>query len=102
MVKKKDDSGRFCVDYRCINAAIVHDALPLLRVDESLETLAFNKYFSTMDLMSEYWQVSLDEDARDKPAFCTHSGLSAVPATFQRLVECVPYGLRWKPLLLYL
>ena len=66
--------------------------------------------------MSGYWQVPLDEDAKDKSAFCTRSGLwrwnvltyevayglTAAHATFQRLMERVLHSLHFETLLLYL
>ena len=33
------------------------------------------KYFSSLDLLSGYWQVELDEEARQKSAFITYDGL---------------------------
>ena len=73
--RKKDQSWRLCVDYRRLNAATRKDAYPLLRIDDSLDALACSIYFSTLDLVSGYWQVPLDQDAREKSAFVTRGGL---------------------------
>ena len=75
LVRKKDQSWRFCVDYRRLNTVTQQDAYPLPRIDESLEALAGSRYFTTLDLLSGYWQVPLDKDAQEKSAFATRSGL---------------------------
>jgi transposase InsO family protein len=112
LVSKKDGSWRMCIDYRRLNSVTQQDAYPLPRIDDSLDSLAGSKYFSTLDLLSGYWQVPLDSDAQDKSAFVTRGGLwrwkvlpfglTSAPACFERLMERVLSGLQWKTLLLYL
>jgi len=53
------------------NSSTIQDAYPLPRIDESLDALMGSKYFSTLDLLSGYWQVPLSPDAQDKAAFIT-------------------------------
>jgi len=71
LVTKKDNSCRFCVEYCKLNSVTVQDAYPLPRIDKSLDALAGSKYFSTLDLLSGYWQMPLGPDAQDKAAFIT-------------------------------
>ena len=47
LVKKKDGSTRFCVDYRRLNSITTKDANPLPRMDESLNQLRGSEWFST-------------------------------------------------------
>ena len=112
LVKKKDGSTRFCVDYRKLNAVTYKDSYPLPRVDDTLEALAGAKWFSTLDLKSGYWQVKLDDRDKEKSAFSTGSGLwqfkvmpfglCNAPATFERLMEQVLAGLPLSTALVYL
>ena len=100
LVTKKDGGTRFCVDYRRLNLATVKDAYPLLRIDDTLDMLAGKRWFSTLDLASGYWHVSLSPEARCKTAFVTHSGHA--PATFERFMDRVLLGLQWSRCLVYL
>ena len=61
MVKKKDGSTRFCVDYRKLNDITVKDAYPLPRIDDSLDQLSGAEWFSCVDLNSGYWHVEVEE-----------------------------------------
>ena len=110
LVSKKDGTKRFCVDYRKLNA--VKDAYPVPRIDETLDALNGAKWFSTLDLASGYWQVALEDDAKEKSSFvvrnglyrwkCMPFGLCNAPATFERLMEKVMSGLQWEILMIYL
>lgn len=55
LVKKKDDSWKFSIDYRCLNAITLQDAYSLPRIDKSLDALSSSQYFSTLNLLSGYW-----------------------------------------------
>ena len=112
LVPKKDGSVRFCIDYRKVNAATRRDAYPLPRIDDTLDTLAGAKWFSTLDMVSGYWQVEVADEDKEKTAFCTPDGLFEFnvlpfglcngPATFQRLMDLVLTNLQWSSCLVYL
>ena len=113
MVRKKDGSLRFCVDFRQLNAATVKDTHPLPRIDDLLDALHGAKWFSSLDLKSGYWQVPIAEQDKEKTAFRTSSGqlfefnqvpfgLCNAPATFSRLMDRVLAGLHWETFLFYL
>ena len=49
LVRKKDGSLRFCIDYRKLNQCIRNDAYAIPRIDDSQPLLPGAKYFSTLD-----------------------------------------------------
>ena len=112
MVKKKDGTLRFCVDYRKLNAATVKDVYPLPRIESCLDTLAGSCWFSTFDLRAGYHQVKLHPKDAHKTTFITRRGsfkfqvlpfgLCNAPATFERLMDLVMSGLNYEVLLVYL
>jgi hypothetical protein len=71
IVRKKDGSVRFCIDYRALNAVTVKDVYPLPRVDETLEALYGSQRFTSLDLHAGYWQLGVAKEDRPKTAFTT-------------------------------
>ena len=101
-----------CVDYRKLNSVTVGHAHPLPRIDDILDSLGDSKYFTTLDLRSGYWQISVVENHRHKTAFATPNGLyefnrmpfgfSTAPATFQHMMDIILSGLTYVICLCYL
>ena len=112
LVRKSDQTLRFCVDYRPVNALSIKDSYPLPRIDTCFDALGGAKFFSTLDLRQGYWQVEIDAESAGKTTFVTRKGtfkfkvlsfgLSNAPAIFQRLMDLVLAGLTWKVCLVFL
>ena len=91
MVRKKDGSHRFCVDYRHLSSVTKADTYPLPRIDDLLDQLGCCKFFSTLDLASGYWQIRVDPQSQEKTAFVTPQGLyefKVMPFALPMLLLC--------------
>lgn len=112
LVRKKDGSWRFCVDYRRLNSVTKKDVYPLPRIDDVIDCLHSASYFSSVDLRSGYWQIPMHSDDKEKTAFVTPDGLFEfnvmpfglcnAPATFERFMDTILRGLKWEICLCYL
>ena len=98
LVRKKDGSLRFCIDFRKLNSLTVKESHPLPPICETLESLAGAAHYSTFDMNSGFWQVPMDEESKQYTAFTLGSmglyecesmpfGLCNALPTFQRLMQ---------------
>jgi hypothetical protein len=69
LVRKHEGSLRMCVDYRQLNLRTVRDSYALPRIDEILDSLAGNSYFSVLDMKSGYHQIEILEEHKQRTAF---------------------------------
>lgn len=97
LVKKGNGEDRMCIDYRELNDVTVKQPFPMPIIEELLETLAGNVYFTKLDLMAGYYQVPVVEDSQKYTAFVTHNGhyefmrmpfgLVNAPSVFQKIMN---------------
>lgn len=112
LVRKKDGSLRYCIDFRGLNKVTTKDAFPLPNMNDCLESLKGSYFLSTLDMQAAYWNITVHRDDKHKTAFITkyglfeHNrlpfGLCNSPATFSRIIQLVLQGLTWTECLAYL
>lgn len=112
LVKKKTGGYRLCVDFRALNRKTRKDHFPMPRIDDQLDMLNGNKYFTSLDLASGYYQIRLNSDCKYLTAFVTPDGLYQFkkmpfglvnsPAVFQRTINQVLGNSRFNSALAYM
>ena len=111
LVKKKDGSFRFCVDFRQLNAITAKCKYPVPVIEELLDELQGASWFSSLDLTASYHQIRLRPGEEPNTAFQTHSGqyefrvmafgLSGAPATFLKAMNTTLHPLLRKCVLVF-
>lgn len=89
MIVYHNRKPQFCVDYCKLNAATIPDEFPIPRQSEILSSLSGAQVLSSLDALSGFTQLEMDEKDIEKMAFRTHRGLFQ----FKRM----PFGLRNGP-----
>ena len=98
LVRKKDGSLRFVIDYRRLNILCKRDSFSLPRLDETMDALIGAQYFSKLDLKSGYYQIPMNESHKERTAFSAGPlgfyewnsmpmGTVNATSTFQRLMQ---------------
>ena len=113
LVRKKDGSLHFCIDFQCLNACMKKDSYPLPQIQVVLESLVDVGHFSCLDLKSRFWQIRMDKASRQYTTFTVGNlgffecdrmpfGLCNVLATFQQLMQNCMGELNFVYCLIYL
>ncbi|GAU49442.1 hypothetical protein TSUD_407340 [Trifolium subterraneum] len=110
-VPKKDGKVRMCVDYRDLNKDSPKDDFPLPHIDVLVDNTAKSKVFSFMDGFSEYNQIKIAVEDREKTAFITPwgtfcykvmpFGLTNAGATYQRGMTTLFHDMMHKEIEVY-
>jgi len=68
-VEKKDDSLRFCIDYRKLNALIKRDRYSLSLIDETLARIQESKYLTRLNIIVAFNKLRMHSDSEDLTIF---------------------------------
>ena len=111
-VRKKDGGLRLCIDFRKLNRKTISDKQTIPRIQDILDDLGGNSWFSTLDMSQAYHQGEIREDSRKVTAFSTPwslyvwiripYGITNAPPGIQRFINNCLYSLRDKICISYL
>ncbi len=68
-IEKKDESLRFCVDYRKLNALIKRDHYSLSLIDETLTCIQESNYLTRLNIIVAFNKLHMHSDSEDLTIF---------------------------------
>ncbi len=68
-IEKKDDSLRFCIDYRKLNALIKRNRYPLSLIDETLARIQESKYLTRLNIIIAFNKLCMHSGSKDLTIF---------------------------------
>ena len=98
LVRKKDSTLCFCVDFRCLDMQMKKDSYPLPHIQGVLESMVGSAHFSSMNFKSGFWQIKMAQESQQYTAFMVGNlgfyefsrmlfRLCNAPMTFHRLMQ---------------
>jgi hypothetical protein len=111
LLKKKDGTTRFAIDYRKLNTQSEVIVFPMPLMQEIISNLNGIKFMSKVDFTDGFWAIRIDKKSREYTGFATREGqyqwkvcpqgYAGSPAIFQKAVfeaigdaawkYCMPY-----------
>ena len=86
VLTKKTGKIRMVTDFRKLNDLIENIPVTMPNIETALDRLYKNKYFTTMDLTSAYYQIPLSEKS------CKYTGFAANSTVYE--YTCLPQGMK--------
>ena len=112
LVKKKDQSLRFVLDFRALNDVTKKDTYPLPLIQDLIDRMGGSVYWTKLDAASAYWSMPLEEESKEKTAFSVHRGkfefnvtpygLCNAGRSYQRMIDITLSGLPSDRVLAYM
>jgi Reverse transcriptase (RNA-dependent DNA polymerase) len=103
---------RFCVDYKKLNAMTIPNEFPIPQQMEILQALSGSQVLSALDTLSGFHQMTMEDEDKEKTAFCSHWGLWQFkqmpfglrngPSIFQRMMQSILALFLWTFSLVYI
>lgn len=112
LLRKKDGTTRFAIDYRSLNSQSEVIAFPMPLISEIIANLHGTKFMSKVDFCDGFWSIPIDEESQELTGFATRSGMwkwkvcpqgySGSPAIFQKAVFETLGDMAWKSAMPYI